>query len=180
MFQVPGTHLVEHQAKLSGTQWIQVHSKGEQEAEIRDLENALSTLDIDGVVSGALRSDYQKSRIERMAERLSIKSWTPLWHQSSQSHMHGLIENGFQVFITGVSSEGLGKEWIGRTLDSSSLQELEALSVKYRFNVDGEGGEYETLVTGGPHLPGRLELTGTVEWDGRRGTFEIEHVHCIA
>ena len=94
--------------------------------------------------------------------------------------MHGLIGNGFQVFITGVSSEGLGKEWIGRTLDSSSLQELEALSVKYRFNVDGEGGEYETLVTGGPHLPGRLELTGTVEWDGRRGTFEIEHVHCIA
>jgi ABC transporter with metal-binding/Fe-S-binding domain ATP-binding protein len=180
MFQVPGTHLVEHQAKLSGTQWIQVHSKGEQETEIRDLENVLSTLDIDGVVSGALRSDYQKSRIERMAERLSIKSWTPLWHQSSHSHMHGLIENGFQVFITGVSSEGLGKEWIGRTLDSTSLQELEALSVKYRFNVDGEGGEYETLVTGGPHLSGRLELTGTVEWDGRRGTFEIEHVHCIA
>lgn len=94
--------------------------------------------------------------------------------------MKGLIENGFQVFITGVSSEGLGKEWIGRTLDPSSLQELEELSQKYRFNVDGEGGEYETLVTGGPHFAGRLELVGTVDWDGRRGTFEIEQVHCIA
>lgn len=180
MFQVPGTHLVEYQAKLAGVDWIQVDSRGEQETEITDLEEVLSTLNIDGVVSGALRSDYQKSRIERMAERLNIKSWTPLWHQSSQSHMHGLIENGFQVFITGVSSEGLGKEWIGRTLDASSLQELEELSQKYRFNVDGEGGEYETLVTGGPHLPGRLELIGTVLWDGRRGTFEIEQVHSIA
>ena len=180
MFQVPGTHLVEHQAKLAGIEWIQVDSSGERETEIDDLEQALSALKIDGIVSGALRSDYQKSRIERMAERLDIKSWTPLWHQKSQLHMKGLIENGFQVFITGVSSEGLGKEWIGRTLDSSSLQELEELSQKYRFNVDGEGGEYETLVTGGPHFEGRLELVGTVDWDGRRGTFEIEQVHSIA
>ena len=180
MFQVPGTHLVEHQAKLAGIEWVQVDSKGEQEKEIKDLEAVLSPLDIDGVVSGALRSDYQKSRIERMAERLDIKSRTPLWHQKSLSHMQSLVENGFQVFITGVSSEGLGKEWIGRTLDISSLEELKILSQKYRFNVDGEGGEYETLVTGGPHLPGRLELVGEVQWDGRRGTFEIEHVHCIA
>ena len=180
MFQVPGTHLVEHQAKLAGIEWIQVDSSGERETEIDDLERALSALKIDGIVSGALRSDYQKSRIERMAERLDIKSWTPLWHQKSQLHMKGLIENGFQVFITGVSSEGLGKEWIGRTLDSSSLQELEELSQKYRFNVDGEGGEYETLVTGGPHFAGRLELVGTVDWDGRRGTFVIEQVHSIA
>jgi len=180
MFQVPGTHLVEHQAKLAGIPWVEVHSEGRQELEITDLETALSTLDIDGVVSGALRSDYQKSRIERMAERLNIKSWTPLWHQKSESHMHGLLENGFEVFITGVSCEGLGKEWIGRTLNPASLLELEELARRYRFNVDGEGGEYETLVTGGPHLPGRLQLTGSVKWDGVRGTFEIESVHAIA
>ncbi len=180
MFQVPGTHLVEHQAKIAGVQWVEVHSEGQQELEITDLENALSQLDIDGVVSGALRSDYQKSRIERMAERLQIRSWTPLWHQSSEAHMRGLIDNGFEVFITGVSCEGLGKEWIGITLDSSSLKKLEELAQEFRFNVDGEGGEYETLVTGGPHLPGNLRMTGSVNWDGIRGTFEIESVHSIA
>ena len=72
MFQVPGTHLVEHQAKLAGIEWIQVDSCGERETEIDDLEQALSALKIDGIVSGALRSDYQKSRIERMAERLDL------------------------------------------------------------------------------------------------------------
>lgn len=180
MFQVPGTHLVEHQAKLAGVKWIEVLSEGVQEIEIGDLEQALAELRIDGVVSGALRSDYQKSRIERMAERLKIKSWTPLWHQKSHDHMHGLIENGFRVFITGVSCEGLGEEWIGRTLDESSLHELEQLAEKFRFSIDGEGGEYETLVTGGPHLPGCLELTGTVNWDGRRGTYEIERIQSIA
>ena len=94
--------------------------------------------------------------------------------------MHGLLENGFEVFITGVSCEGLGKEWIGRTLNPASLLELEELARRYRFNVDGEGGEYETLVTGGPQLPGRLQLTGSVKWDGVRGTFEIESVQAIA
>ena len=154
MFQVPGTHLVEHQARLADIPWLEVETKGVQEHEINDLEEALAQLKIDGVVSGALRSDYQKSRIERMAQRLNIKSWTPLWHQQSEAHMRGLIEYKLDVFITGVSCEGLGKEWIGSTLDAESLSELEELAKRYRFNVDGEGGEYETLVTGGPHLPG--------------------------
>jgi len=36
------------------------------------------------------------------------------------------------------------------------------------------------LVTGGPHLPGRLELFGEVHWDGVRGTYEITDVQAIA
>ena len=73
--------MVEHQAKLAGLDWLRVESEGLQEREILDLEESLMKLNIDGIVSGALRSDYQKSRIEQMCERLSIKSWTPLWHQ---------------------------------------------------------------------------------------------------
>ncbi|RJU94880.1 MAG: diphthine--ammonia ligase [Candidatus Poseidoniales archaeon] len=180
MFQVPGTDLVEHQSKLAGIPWVCVETEGLPEVEIDDLENALSALEIDGIVSGALRSDYQKSRIERMAERLGIVSWTPLWHQNSLEHMQGLVKNGFRIFITGVSCEGLDNSWIGHTLTAESLAQLELLSKKYRFNVDGEGGEYETLVVGGPHLPGHLELSGEVDWDGVRGVFEISSVQAIA
>ncbi len=35
-----------------------------------DLEIQNGPLEIDGLVVGALRSDYQKTRIERMCERL--------------------------------------------------------------------------------------------------------------
>ncbi len=180
MFQIPGTELVEHQAQLAGIPWIQVPTVGVQEKEIDDLEHALRQLDIDGVVSGALRSDYQKSRIERMAERLDIKCWTPLWHQSSEAHMDGLIEHGFKVFITGVSCEGLDQRWIGTVLNRDNLSELKQLALTYRFNVDGEGGEYETLVIAGPHLDGELSLEGKVHWDGVRGSFVISDVHSIA
>lgn len=180
MFQIPGTELVEHQAQLAGIPWLQVQTEGIQEEEISDLERALQELNINGIVSGALRSDYQKSRIERMAERLDIKCWTPLWHQSSEAHMDGLVENGFKVFITGVSCEGLDKRWIGTVLDQENLVELKQLAKKHRFNVDGEGGEYETLVIAGPHFEGELQLEGDVHWDGVRGTFQIQNVQTIA
>ena len=77
MFQIPSTHLVEQQAALAGLPWVNVMTNGEPPEDIEALEKTLSSLDIDGFVSGALRSDYQKSRLERMAERLGIKSWTP-------------------------------------------------------------------------------------------------------
>jgi diphthine-ammonia ligase len=179
MFQIPGTHLVKHQASLASVPWIQVNTPGVQEEEISDLEAALLQLEIDGIVSGALRSDYQKSRLERMSERLGIRSWNPLWHQSSIEHMRGLVSNGFEVMLTSVSCEGLDASWIGSILTAESLLRLEQLARIHRFNVDGEGGEYETLVVAGPHLPGRLEVTGEVNWHGNRGTFEFTSVRTV-
>ena len=174
MFQVPGTHLVNQQAKLCGIEWVAVETLGHPDTEISDLEDALKKLDIDGIVSGALRSDYQKNRLERMCERLGIKSFTPLWHQSPEDHLRNLILNGFKVMISGVSSEGIDEEWLGHEFDIESFETLKTLSEKYRFNIDGEGGEYETVVLAGPHMRGRLEIDFIKTWDGVRGHLIFE------
>jgi len=177
MFQIPGTSLVEHQAKLCGIKWISVTTDGIAEEEVTDLENALSVLEIDGIVSGSIRSDYQKNRLERMCERLGIHSFTPLWHQPSLIHMRGLVENGFKVMLTGISADGLSEVWLGKILDSNSLAELELLAEKYRFSVDGEGGEYETLVLAGPHMDGSITLDYDTHWDGSRGHISVNYAH---
>mgnify|MGYP001335633293 FL=1 len=169
MFQLPGTDLVEYQAKLAGVQWLAVESEGIAEQEVDDLQMRLEELDFDGLVCGALRSDYQKSRIERMCERIGVKSFTPLWHQDAYSHLSGMVQNGFEIMITGVSAEGLGEEWLGHIITTDSLLDLEKLSQKYRFNIDGEGGEYESIVVAGPHHKGRLLLENKPVWDGVRG-----------
>ena len=179
MFQVPGVAAVQYQAQLSGITWINVESEGIQEEEIDDLQSALEKLDIDGIVSGALRSDYQKSRLERMCQKLDIISWTPLWHQSSLEHMRNLVDNGFGIMLTGVSTEGMGEEWLGHTLSKESLTKLEQLSQKYRFNVDGEGGEYETLVLFGPHMDGNLEVEYQTHWDGIRGHIDLTKIKAV-
>lgn len=173
MFQIPSTHVVERQAELAQIPWIPVQTSGETPQDIEDLAKALSSLEIDGFVSGALRSDYQKSRLERMAESLDLISWTPLWHQDGYSHLRGMVEHGFNIMLTGISAEGLDKKWLGHTLTLDSVEELNQLAKKYRFNVEGEGGEYETLVLSGPHHEGEVVVEATPSWDGIRGTLAI-------
>ena len=173
MFQIPGTEIVGHQAKLSGTTWLPIKTQGIEDLEVEELEQSLSNLSIEGLVCGALRSDYQKSRIERMCHRLGIISYTPLWHQSSLGHITGLVEHGFGVVITSVACDGLDESWLGEILTERSLETLIDLSNKFRFNVDGEGGEYETLVVYGPHFSGSIKIEGEKQWFGRRGHYKI-------
>ena len=70
MFQVPGTEIVEHQARLAGIDWLSIDSDGKESNEIGDLEAGLKTLDIDAIVCGALRSDYQRAELKGCATDL--------------------------------------------------------------------------------------------------------------
>ncbi len=130
-------------------------------------------LPIDAIVVGALRSDYQKTRIEQMCQRLGVKSFCPLWHHEGISHMRDLVNHGHVVMMTSVTSDGLGEEWLGKILDKDSLIDLERLSDKFRFNVDGEGGEFETTVLDAPWMKKRIQTHYTPHWTGRRGWLDI-------
>ena len=202
MFQLENTPIAALQACSMGVPWLPVGTEGEEGAEIHDLETALSgsisphevldriwpsglsmpdelaihkgALKIDALVSGALRSDFQKTRLEMMCERLGVKSFSPLWHKGSSQHMSALIDHGFGVVISSVSSEGLGEEWLGRKLDNGNLEMLQSLSEKYRFNLDGEGGEFETMVVSGPHMEGQIVFQHDVLWDGARGSIKLD------
>ncbi len=176
MFQVPSTSWVEHQAQLANVPWVNVPASGTVEDEIKALEQALSKLDIDGIVSGALRSDFQKQRLECMCQRLNIHSFSPIWHQTPIEHLKGMVEAGFEIMLTSVSCEGLDHTWLGHVLTESSLTKLHALSIEHRFNVDGEGGEYETFVLGGPIWPRALQIEGTKQHTASRGIFAIHSV----
>ena len=176
MFQVPSTRWVEQQAELAHIDWINVSASGTVDDEINALELALSNLEIDAIVSGALRSDFQKQRLECMCQRLNIHSFTPLWHQTPIEHLRGMIDAGFQIMLTSVSCDGLNHEWLGHVLTPSSLEDLHRLSEQHRFNVDGEGGEYETFVLGGPIWSRSLTVEGEKQHTASRGVFEIHSV----
>ena len=200
MFQLQNTWITAFQASSSGVPWKPITSFGEEEEEIGDLESSITAegyildfneifppgieipenlvihngpLDIDGLVVGALRSDYQKTRIERMCQRLGIASFSPLWHKDQGEHMQSFLEHGFGVVFTSVSTEGMSADWVGRTLDGESLNELRDLSKRHRFNLDGEGGEFETIVVSAPHMRRDVILEGETFWKGSRGSLEI-------
>ena len=202
MFQLQNSWIAGLQASSMGTPWKPVFSNGEEEREVDDLEMAIrgekkpsvtledywpegvdvpenldihtGPLEIDGIVVGALRSDYQKTRIEMMCERLGVRSFCPLWHKDPFDHMESLVVHGFEVVFTSVSTDGMDERWVGRILDSDSLEMLASISKEYRFNLDGEGGEYETIVIGAPHMRRKILLDGETIWDGPRGVLEVK------
>ena len=204
MFQIPNTSIAGLQAHSMGVPWLPILSDGRQEEEISDLENGingltnvnytferivldteviefpdnlvlqLANLEIDALVVGALRSDYQKTRIERMCEKLGLISYCPLWHHNPEEHMHSLIDHGFDVRIVSVSTDGLGEEWLGQKITQDSLEELTRISANYRFNLDGEGGEFETIVVDAPHMSQPIAVSGHSNWKGNRGTWILE------
>ena len=88
--------------------------------------------------------------------------------------MDSLIEDGFDVRIVSVSTDGLGEEWLGKKITQQSLEELARISDKFRFNLDGEGGEFETIVVDAPHMSERIAVSGHSNWEGNRGSWILE------
>ena len=77
--------------------------------------------------------------------------------------------NYMEIYITAVSAEGLGREWLGKP-----LKELVEKSPK---NIDAflEGGEGETFVADAPFFKKRIAIKKwDIEWDGVRGTAKIK------
>ena len=60
--------------------------------------------------------------------------------------------------------------------DLKAYGELKSSASKYRFQIDGEGGEYESLVVAGPHMRGRLLLDFETHWNGSRGHLSVKQV----
>ena len=148
------------------------------ENEMSVLENALSTVKdefgIEGIVHGGISSMFQKRNFEKVCDGLQLSVYSPLWNLNPSNYLHQLIDEKFKITIVGVSALGLGKEWLGITLDRDNVKTLESLSRKYGFNLNFEGGEAETLVVDCPIYKKKLEIKeGIVKWFGDNGIFEI-------
>ena len=169
MFHHPCIELTSLQAKAMRIEQIIQKTKGEKEKELEDLKKALERIknEIDGVVSGAIQSEYQKTRIDRICKELKLKSLAPLWHRDAEQLLKEEIEEGFEIIMTGVFAEGLDESWLGRKIDLKTVEELKELKKKYGINLAGEGGEFETLVLDCPLFEKKIEILEAEKiWDG--------------
>src|SRR5207245_6767248 len=139
------------------------------------LDETREALGIDGVVTGAVASDYQKSRIDQICDKLGIKSFAPLWHKDPKILVNDLKVAGFKIILSGVGAGGLDESWLGQELTDERWSTLEKLSKKHGIHLTGEGGEYETFVFDAPHFMDRVSIKKThKKWEGQIGYLVIE------
>lgn len=170
MFHFPNIHLTDLLAKAVEIPLVKAETVGIKEEELQDLKNLLATLDVEGVVSGAISSRYQKERIDKICQELNLKSITPLWRQDSRRLIKEIIELNFEAIIVGVFAYGFDPTWLGRKINSSTLKSLVELNKKYQISIVGEGGEYETLVLDAPFFKKKIQvLQAKSVWENHSG-----------
>ncbi|CDW53395.1 ATP bind 4 domain containing protein [Trichuris trichiura] len=126
------------------------YSPNEQD-EVEDLfflmKEAKEKYQVEAVAVGAICSKYQKERVANVCERLDLEMLAYLWQRDQAELLREMLNSGLRAILVKTSSLGLDPSLhLGKELNEM-LPHFLTLNEKYGFNVCGEGGEYETLVT---------------------------------
>ena len=134
MFHTPSIEKTKKQAEVMELPLIYERTKGEKEIELEDLEEgikkAVERYNVEGIVTGAIKSIYQASRIQKICDRLKLKFINPLWGKSEFYYLRELIENGFRVILTGVFAYPFDKSWLGREINKKFIEDIKPLYEK--------------------------------------------------
>ena len=162
MFHTPAIEVTKLQAEAMGLPIIMKYTDGKKEDELADLEEAIkeerNRFGSEGVVTGAVASVYQASRVQRICDRLGMVVVNPLWLMPQEEVLKEGLREGLDIIVSGIFAEQLGSEWLGRRIDGTAIKELERLSEKFGISPSGEGGELETTVLDAPFFRKRIVI----------------------
>ena len=174
IFHTPNLSVVPLMAESMGKELVTARSSGTEEGDMEGLRNALDGLDVEGVVSGAIWSDYQWDRMNIVCGDLGLKLMAPLWRKDQDMLMDQFIDSGIRSMIVGCYAEGLGEEWLGRIIDRQAVEELKAIRTRTGISIMGEGGEYESLTIDSPMHSRPLEIVSSEkDWSRQGGTMRV-------
>lgn len=108
MFQSAGLDFAKVQAEAMNIPIIEFETCGEKEKELDDLKKAVEfavlKFGCEGVVTGAINSVYQASRVQNICNDLDLWCFNPIWQRNQVDFLRELVIKGFEVMIVGVFS----------------------------------------------------------------------------
>ncbi|MHA1331378.1 MAG: diphthine--ammonia ligase [Candidatus Hodarchaeales archaeon] len=144
--------------------------------EIQALKKAIEGTDSQAIITGGLRSDFQRYKFNKAAKLAGLRCFSPLWRLSPRILMSEILNNNFYVIIVAVSSMGFGKNLLGEKITFNLLEDIKKASLGTELVITGEGGEYESFVLDAPFYPSEIKiLKSRIHWDETReeGYYEI-------
>ncbi|MBO5600261.1 MAG: diphthine--ammonia ligase [Candidatus Methanomethylophilus sp.] len=180
IFHTPNLNVVPTLAEAMGKEVILGSSTGEEDSDMEGLRRALEGLDIDGVVTGAVWSDYQWDRMNLVCGDLGLKVISPMWRKDQDMLMEQIIDSGIRAVIVGCYAEGFDESWLGRPINHDTLKDLKALRSKYGISIMGEGGEYESMTLYIPGFSHGFEIAeAEKEWKRNDGTLRVKSLRPV-
>jgi ABC transporter with metal-binding/Fe-S-binding domain ATP-binding protein len=162
MFHTPSIKKTKKQAEVMNIPLVIEKTSGEKEIELYDLKKAIkkakNKFGIEGVVTGAIQSVYQASRIQKICDELNLECFNPLWQKNEKEYLKELISEKFKVVLVGVFAYPFDESWLLREIDNDFIREIKDLNEKYKIHIAGEGGEFETFVLNCPMYSKELKI----------------------
>ncbi len=179
MFHVPNIEFAEVQADAIGLPIILKKTPGVKEEELEELKQAIieakEKYAVEGIITGAIRSVYQASRIQKICDDLEIKCFNPLWMRDQTEILRELIKLNFKVIISGVFAYPFDESFLGKVIDEEMIAKLLVFKEKYKINEAGEGGEIETTVLDAPFFKKEIIIKDSAQtFDKYAGTYTIK------
>jgi ABC transporter with metal-binding/Fe-S-binding domain ATP-binding protein len=184
MFHTPNIDLTTLQAEALQLPLVTRVTEGRKEEELHDLEQAIveavRQFHIEGVVTGAVESVYQSTRIQRICHRLNLWCLNPLWKRNQKELLEELLVKRFRVIVSGVFAYPLDETWVGKELSSDMIAKLMYLHDKFGISPSGEGGEIETTVLDAPMFKKKIEiLNHATVARGNSGVFHVTEARLV-
>ena len=171
MFHSANLDVVPVIAEVSGLEYVEIRTDGEKEEELADLEAGLAALDIEGVIAGAVASEYQADRVRAITDRLGLELSVPLWHMDTEQILREVAERmDARIIVT--AAEGLDESFLGARFDDELISRLKSVAKTRRINLAGEGGEYESITLNAPFYARPITYT-TSEIRSTTGRHEL-------
>ena len=120
---------------------------------IKHLKDLVKTYDVSHAVFGDIDIASHRAWEEKVSHAASIEAILPLWQGDRKALVLAMIKDGIEAMIVSCN-QTLGPDFLGRTIDSKLLEELETIGV----DACGENGEYHTLVVNAPFFKNRLNI----------------------
>tara|TARA_B100000965_G_scaffold406375_1_gene444957 strand:+ start:438 stop:1112 length:675 start_codon:yes stop_codon:yes gene_type:complete len=182
MFHTPAIEWTKLQAEAMNIPHLITKTSGVKEEELVDLhkliESAISEYSIEGIVTGALASVYQSSRIQKICNELNLWCFNPLWQLPQEVLLKELLSNNIESIITGIAAEPFDESWLGRQINPDCVDELIKFKTSHRINPAGEGGEIESFVVNAPLFNNSIIIDSSItHYSNFSGRIEIKEAH---
>ncbi|MDO9325566.1 MAG: diphthine--ammonia ligase [Methanoregula sp.] len=158
MFHSANLDAVPVIARVAGMEYVEIETHGRKEEELADLKVGLAALDIEGVIAGAVASEYQAQRVKTITDKLGVELFTPLWHMDTELLLQEVAER-MDALIVVTAAEGLDETFLGAHFNQDLIGRLKRVAAARRINLAGEGGEYESLTLNAPFFSRPITYT---------------------
>ena len=179
MFHTPAIEWTQLQAESMKFNHLNLETSGVKDKELNDLKIIIKSpivkYSIEGIVTGALASVYQATRIQKICNELNLWCFNPLWQMPQEILLQELLSSKIKSIITGVAAEPFDASWLGRSIDSACVDDLMKLEESHRINPAGEGGEIETFVIDAPLFSKKIVITESeTKYSNFSGRLEVK------